>query len=104
MPTVSVIYPRQGSAGFDFDYYTAAHLPLLTKRWGDAGLVGVQALRGVATPDGQEPPYLAMALLRFASIEALQAAMTGAHAPEIIGDITNFTSVQPHVQINDEIG
>lgn len=103
MPIVSVVYPRREGATFDFDYYTSRHLPLVTERWGDAGLLDAHALRGVATADGSATPYLAMAFLSFGSTEALQAAMGGPHAAEIMGDIANFTNVQPQVQINEEL-
>ena len=103
MPTVSVVYPRREGATFDFDYYSSRHLPLLAQRWRDAGLLDARALRGVSTPDGSASPYLAMAFLRFGSAEAMKAAMGGPHAAEIIGDIANFTNVQPQVQINEEL-
>ena len=104
MIIVTVTYPRQHGAEFDYDYYEATHLPLLGERWGGAGLAGVEALRGVSTPDGGDPPYAAMALLRFESGEALRAAFEGEHAAEIMGDIPNFTNIRPAVQINEPIG
>ena len=104
MPTVSVIYPRREGAAFDFDYYENTHLPLVATRWADAGLTGAQALRGTAAADGSEAPYIAIALLSFASDEALRAAMGGPHAGEIIADIGNFTNVQPVIQVNEAIG
>lgn len=104
MTTVTVIYPRGAGATFDFDHYRGTHLPLLTERWGGAGLERVEALRGVAGADGGEPPFPAQALLRFSSVEAFQAAIGGEHAAEILGDIANFTDVQPIVQVNEAIG
>lgn len=56
MTTISVMYPRAAGASFDFDYYTATHVPLVEARWGEAGLTGVQAFRGLPGPDGAEPP------------------------------------------------
>ncbi|MGV3480572.1 MAG: EthD family reductase [Sphingobium sp.] len=103
MATVSVIYPRAADAHFDFDYYTQTHLPLVEARWGDAGLQGVQAFRGVVGPDGAEPAYFLIALVGFASAEALAGALGGPHAAEIIGDIPNFTSVQPVIQVNQAL-
>ena len=103
MATVTVIYPSSPGATFDFAYYKSKHLPLLSERWGAAGLVGVEALRGVAGADGGEPPFLAQALLRFNSMESFQAALGGAHVAEIMGDIPNFTNVQPVVQVNEPI-
>ena len=103
MTTVTVIYPRDAGATFDFDYYRQTHLPLLTERWAEAGLERVEALRGLAGADGGEPPFLAQALLRFSSLESFSAAIGGEHAPEIMGDIANFTNVRPIVQVNEEI-
>jgi uncharacterized protein (TIGR02118 family) len=103
MPTISVIYPRAQGATFDFDHYRSVHMPLVAKRWGDAGLTGAEALRGMSGADGGEAPYFAITLLRFASIEAFGAAMGGEHAAEIVADIANFTNVQPAIQVNETI-
>ncbi|MGZ8349584.1 MAG: EthD family reductase [Allosphingosinicella sp.] len=104
MPTVTVIYPRSEGATFDFDYYERTHLPLVAARWGDAGLTGAEALRGVGAADGGAPDYLAIALISFDSADSMRAAMTGPHIGEIAGDIPNFTNVQPAIQINERIG
>jgi uncharacterized protein (TIGR02118 family) len=104
MSTVTVVYPRAEGATFDFDYYEATHLPLVARRWGDAGLTGAKALRGVGAANGGPPAYLAIALISFDSAESLRAAMTGPHIGEIAGDIPNFTNVQPVIQINETIG
>jgi len=103
MAVVTVIYPREPDATFDFDYYVQHHLPLLMQRWEPSGLEAVEALRGVAGADGGQPPFLAQALLRFSSMQSFQAAISGEHMQEIIGDIRNFTSAQPIVQVNEAI-
>lgn len=104
MPVVTVIYPTSDGATFDFDYYERTHLPLVAEKWGDAGLTGAEALRGQFTPDGRDPPFLAIAVIRFGSMEAFQAAMQGEGAAAILGDIPNFTNIRPIVQINEQIG
>lgn len=104
MFTMSVIYPRSSGATFDFEYYEQTHLPLVAKCWRDAGLIGAEALRGVSAPDGGEAAFLAIALIRFQSPEHLRAAVTGEHAAEIMGDIANFTNIQPVLQVNERIG
>jgi uncharacterized protein (TIGR02118 family) len=103
MATVSVIYPRQDGATFDFDYYENTHLPLVARLWADAGLTGGEALRGIAGPDGKDAPFLAIGLIQFESIDRFQAAMQGEHAAEVLGDIANFTNVQPILQVNERI-
>ncbi len=103
MTTLSVIYPRSAGATFDYDYYEQTHLPLVASRWQDAGLVSTEAFRGVSAPDGSEAQFFAIAMISFDSPEHLGAALTGEHAAEIMGDLTNFTNVQPSVQVNEGI-
>ena len=103
MATLSVVYPRSAGATFDFDYYQNKHLPLVVERWSDAGLSGGEALLGKPGPDGSDAPYLAIGIIHFDSDEALHAALAGEHAAEVIGDIANFTNVQPVMQVNDRI-
>ena len=104
MPTISVIYPRSEGATFDYDYYEATHLPLVVERWRDSGLTGAEALRGVAAPDGGEPAFFAIALIRFDTIDSFRAALGGEHAGEIMADIANFTGVTPVIQVNEPLG
>lgn len=103
MATLTVVYPRAPGATFDYEYYQSKHLPLAVQRWADAGLSGGEALIGKAAADGSEPSFFAIGIIHFDSEDALRAALTGPDAPEIIGDIRNFTNVQPILQINERI-
>ena len=103
MATLSVVYPRVSGATFDYDYYQARHLPLAERCWGNAGMVGGEALLGKAAPDGSESPYFAIGILHFESLNALKAALAGEHAAEVMGDIPNFTDTEPVIQINERI-
>lgn len=102
MAVISVVYPNRPGAKFDFDYYTSRHVPLIGERWGTMGLTGAQVLKGVASPDGGAPGHLLTAMLTFESLEALQSAVA-AHGAEIIGDIANFTDLQPNIQIDEKM-
>jgi len=103
MATLSVVYPRQPGATFDYDYYRTKHLPLASRYWAGAGLISGEALLGKSGADGSESPFFAIGILHFDSPDALKAALTGQHAPEVIGDIRNFTDVEPIIQINERI-
>jgi uncharacterized protein (TIGR02118 family) len=103
MTTISVLYPREDGADFDYDYYMETHLPLAAARWGDAGLTDARAYRGVPGPDGAEPPYLLLALLTFTSAKAFAAALGGPHTAEIMADVANFTGIQPVIQVNEAL-
>ena len=101
MPTLSVVYPRTAGATFDYEYYRNIHMPMVGERWAGAGLTGCEALLGKAAPDGSEPAYFAIGIIHFDSHESLEAALNGPHASEIIGDIANFTSAAPVIQLNE---
>lgn len=101
MASLSVVYPRSPGATFDYDYYRTKHMPLVGQRWGDAGLTGGEALLGKFGPDGSQASYFAIGIIHFDTSDSLRAALDGEHASEVIGDIRNFTDVQPIIQINE---
>jgi len=103
MVTVSVFYPRHSESRFDHDYYLRTHVPLVESRWGGMGLVKAKLLRGDSTLDGGTPGFELIALLTFTSMEALKAALAS-FGSEIIGDISNYTNVQPLIQVNQVLG
>lgn len=99
MITVSVSYPKHAGSYFDHDYYVQKHAALVRARWGGMGMEKMELLRGEASLEGGEPGFAMIALLSFESVEAMQAALAAAGA-EIIGDIPNYTNVQPVIQVN----
>jgi uncharacterized protein (TIGR02118 family) len=100
MIVVSVMYPAGAGATFDMDYYRAKHLPLVSARWNTCGLRDAKVLCGVGAPGGGPAAYSVIALLTFDSAAAFNQAVAQ-HGAEIIGDIQNFSSVQPIIQTND---
>ena len=102
MVVVTVLYPKTETSHFDFDYYAAKHIPLVQARWGGMGLVDAEFLRGTGTLDGSALGYAFIAKLTFSSVEAVQAALE-AHGAEIMGDIPNFSNVQPVIQLNEPL-
>ncbi|MCB1906447.1 MAG: EthD family reductase [Rhodocyclaceae bacterium] len=100
MIKVSVFYPNKPGARFDFDYYTATHLPLVRDKLGGA-CEGIAADKGIAggSPDAAAP-YIAIAHLYFESVDAFNQAF-GPVASDILGDIPNYTDLQPELQISE---
>lgn len=102
MVTISILYPNEAGARFDFQYYTEVHMPRSIRLLGaHPGFRGVSVERGVggATPEAAAA-YLAMCHFRFTTTEAfLQAFMP--HASELQADMPNYTSVQPVIQVNE---
>jgi uncharacterized protein (TIGR02118 family) len=94
MFVVMVMYPTTPGGRFDMEYYIKTHMKLVQARWQPMGLQDWKVLRSTGTADGSEPPYQVTAMLTFASQAEFKAAGR-AHAPEIMGDIANFTDIAP---------
>jgi uncharacterized protein (TIGR02118 family) len=100
MIKVSVFYPNNEGSSFDMDYYCNTHIPLVQKKLG-AILKGVSVEQGVGGPEpGSRATYVAMGHLLFESVDAFQSAFEP-HAEAIMGDIPNYTEIQPTIQISE---
>lgn len=96
---VTILYPNGDGKTFDMDYYASKHMPMVATLLGesmkffaiDEGISG-------RTPD--EPiPYLAIGYLYFDKLSDYQDSFAP-HAEKIVGDIPNYTNIQPVVQIS----
>ncbi|MEF7612979.1 EthD family reductase [Aquincola sp. MAHUQ-54] len=102
MIKVSVMYPNTPGARFDHDYYRDRHMPMVQERLGPAcrSYTVDKGLAGGAP--GSPPTYVGMCTLFFDSVEAFQTAF-GPQAKEILGDIPNYTDLQPVIQISEVV-
>jgi uncharacterized protein (TIGR02118 family) len=100
MIKVTVLYPNNPGVNFDMSYYTTKHMPMVKQLCApackaiavDGGLAGGEP--------GSKPAYVAIGYLTFESVEAFQQAFAP-HAGQILGDIKNYTNVQPVIQISE---
>jgi uncharacterized protein (TIGR02118 family) len=95
--------PQQaGGARFDHDYYRDKHMPLLKNRLGDVCKYYTvdKGLSGGAP--GTPATYIGMCHIFCDSVEAFQLGF-GPHAKEILGDIANYTDLQPVMQISEVV-
>jgi uncharacterized protein (TIGR02118 family) len=100
MVKVSVLYPQKDGANFDMNYYLTKHMPLVRQRLG-AALKGLSVDQGLAGAAPNSPaPFAALGHLLFDSVADVQSAL-GAHGPELMADVPNFTNIQPTVQISE---
>lgn len=99
MIRVSVLYTNTEGKKFDMAYYCNKHIPMVKQQLGAAckGISVDQGLGG-AQP-GSRPTFTAMAHLSFDSVEAFQDAF-GPHAEAIMGDIPNYTDIEPIIQVS----
>lgn len=101
MIKVSVIYPNQPGTKFDVEYYVGRHIPMVGSLLGPAGLRKAEVERGIGSGAPGEPaPFHAAAHLYFDSVEDFNRAF-GPNAERILGDIPNYTDVNPLVQISE---
>lgn len=102
MVKISILYPNTPGSRFDFRYYVDKHMPrsiqLLSAHPGFRG-VSVEQGTGGGAP-GSPAAYGAMCHFSFTSADAFMAAFMP-HAPELQGDIPNYTDVAPVIQVNE---
>ena len=92
MIRLSVFYPSTDGATFDHDYYRDKHVPLAVRTWG---------LDSAEIDKGVDGPYVAAVHFRFASTEALQAAMGSAGTGDVLADVANYTTIAPILQTSE---
>jgi uncharacterized protein (TIGR02118 family) len=100
MIRLTVLYPAKEGETFNYDYYFNNHHKLIVARLKLEGLVSCEFDKGVSDPAGGKAPYLAIAHLMFNSVDALQKALAK-HGAEILGDIPNYTRIEPTMQVNE---
>lgn len=99
MIKVSVLYPNGEGSRFDMNYYCTRHMPMVREKLGSA-CKGVAVEQGVGGAEpGAPAPFAALGHLLFDSIEDFQAAFAP-HAAAFMGDIPNYTDIQPVIQIS----
>nr|WP_298923540.1 EthD family reductase [uncultured Allomuricauda sp.] len=100
MVKVTILYPNGDGKTFDMDYYSNKHMPMVASLLGDS-LKLSEIDKGIAgrTPD-EAIPYLAIGYLYFDKLSAYQNSF-GPNAEKIVGDIPNYTNIQPVVQISE---
>lgn len=99
MIKVSVLYPNGEGSKFNMEYYCIRHIPMVRQKLG-AACKGIAVEQGLGGPEpGTSAPFAALGHLLFESLEIFQAAF-GPHAEAFEQDISNFTNIQPIIQIS----
>ena len=103
MIRVSVLYPNQPGKKFDHKYYMEKHLPMAGRQLRPHGLVRAEIDRGISAADPNAPaPFLVVAHLFFNSVDDVHKAFR-AVGREVMGDIPNYTDIQPQIQISEVV-
>lgn len=93
MISVHIIYPRTEDSTFDMDYYVGSHMPMLANALGDS----CQSWGASEAPAGD------VAAIGWAMVESKEAfdATMAEHGAAIIGDVPNYTNVEPQLVVGD---
>ena len=107
--TMTVLYPNEEGSKFDWDYYMNSHnsqnshMKLVAERLAGPELLDIRVIKGLAGgAPGESPAYQEAALIHYESMDGLVSKLTE-HGPEVMGDIPNYTSVQPLVQFSEDM-
>ena len=102
MIKISILYPNNKGSRFDMSYYLDTHMPLSIGLLSThSGFKGVSVERGLggAMP-GTDAAYIAMCHYLFNSTEDFMAAFTP-HASVLQGDMSNYTDIEPIIQVSE---
>ena len=104
MIKVTVLYPNQPGKKFDLDYYLNKHIPMAQQRLKPYGLVRGEIEKGISAADPKVPaPFLVLAHLYFNTVEGVHEGFK-THGRELLGDVKNYTDIQPQFQISEMLG
>ena len=102
MIKVTILYPNSEGKTFNMDYYSKKHMPMIDSLFGDT-LKQYKIDNGIAGRAPEEPvPFLAIGYLYFDTLSDYENSF-GPNAKQILGDIPNYTNIQPIVQISEVI-
>ena len=103
MYILTITYPNQEGATFDWEYYRGTHLPSAGKALSPFGLGYASVLKGEAQADGSPPVYLAQAMFSFSDEAGAKEAWKSGAATQLVADVVNFTNVAPKMQFNTAV-
>ena len=79
-------------------------MPLVEERLTSFGMVRREVEKGISDTDPNAPPrFVAIGAMYFETVEGVhEGFMT--HGRELMGDVKNFTDIQPQFQISEVVG
>ena len=93
MISVHIIYPRTEDSTLDMDYYIGSHMPMLADKVGDA-------CQSWGATEIEKGDIAAIGWVLIESQEVWDATLAD-HGAAIIGDVPNYTNVQPQLVVGN---
>ena len=101
---VVIMYPKTPDSHFNMDYYRDHHIPLVREIFGGLSLRCIEIDKGLANAFPNQPfPYESISYFHFENIDDFQNVMMSPRGGQIVGDMQNYTNVQPLIQINQVV-
>jgi uncharacterized protein (TIGR02118 family) len=100
MYRVSIMYPNQEGAEFDFEYYRTTHMQLIEKHLKSFGLVKTEVDKGISGGGDEPAPYICTGHLYFKTRDGYDSGI--AEVGSVLrGDIPHFTTIVPVRQVSE---
>lgn len=97
---VTILYPNGEGKSFDMSYYEEKHMPMVAGFIGD-NLQFYEIDKGIAGRTANDSiPFLAVGYFYIRDVAQYNQSIS-ANRETIIGDIRNYTNIQPIVQISE---
>jgi uncharacterized protein (TIGR02118 family) len=97
---VSVMYPNEEEAEFDYEYYKSTHMKLVEEHLKPFGVIKTEVDKGVSGGGDEPAPYICIGHLYFETRDGYDKGIAEKGAI-LRGDIPNFTNVTPIRQISE---
>jgi uncharacterized protein (TIGR02118 family) len=97
---VTILYPNGEGKSFDMNYYEEKHMPMMAGFIGD-NLQFYEIDKGIAGRTANDSiPFLAVGYFYIRDVAEYNKAIA-ANRETIVGDIGNYTNIQPIIQISE---
>lgn len=97
---VEILYPNGEGKTFDMDYYESKHMPMVAAFLGK-NLKFYEIDKGIAGRTANDKvPYIAVGYFYVKNVAEYNKTI-GENREAIIGDIKNYTNIQPVIQISE---
>ena len=101
MIKVTVFYGNEEGKSFNMDYYVNTHMPLVQERLTPFGMRYYNVEKGISDTDPSAPPmYVAVGYLLFNDVDGVHEGFK-THGRELVGDVKNFTDIEPKFLISE---
>lgn len=90
--TVTVLFPNEPDAKYDYDYYVNKHMPLIQSLWAKYGVTGFSVTKFTAGPDGSEPMYAFASTVYWGSYDQIKTTFAEPEVGEIFEDVHKFSN------------